>query len=75
MVWHGDGLLRATARPAMAVLGGLTLSITVGNKGNKGNKWNKNLSLSERSEVVVVRASLIYSSLFFNKLIVLLLKG
>ena len=37
MVWHGDGLLRATARPAMAVLGGLTLSITVGNKGNKGN--------------------------------------
>ena len=38
MVWHGDGLLRATARPAMAVLGGLTLSITVGNKGNKGNK-------------------------------------
>ena len=38
MVWHGDGLLRATARPAMAVLGGLTLSITVGNKGNKGNR-------------------------------------
>ena len=37
MVWHGDGLLRATARPAMAVLGGLTLSITVGNKGNKGS--------------------------------------
>ena len=37
MVWHGDGLLRATARPVMAVLGGLTLSITVGNKGNKGN--------------------------------------
>ena len=36
MVWHGDGLLRATARPAMAVLGGLTLSITVGNNGNKG---------------------------------------
>ena len=35
MVCHGDGLLRATARPAMAVLGGLTLSITVGNKGNK----------------------------------------
>ena len=35
MVWHGDGLLRATARPVMAVLGGLTLSITVGNKGNK----------------------------------------
>ena len=34
MVWHGDGLLRATARPVMAVLGGLTLSITVGNKGN-----------------------------------------
>ena len=37
MVWHGDGLLRATARPVMAVLGGLTLSITVGNKGNKGS--------------------------------------
>ena len=35
MAWHGDGLLRATARPAMAVLGGLTLSITTGNKGNK----------------------------------------
>ena len=39
MVWHGDGLLRATARPVMAVLGGLTLSITIGNKGNKGS-WN-----------------------------------
>ena len=39
MVWHGDGLLRATARPATAVLGGLTFSITPGNKGNKGNKW------------------------------------
>ena len=38
MVWHGDGLLRATARPATAVLGGLTFSITPGNKGNKGNK-------------------------------------
>ena len=37
MVWHGDGLLRATARPAMAVFGGLTLSITVGNKGNIGS--------------------------------------
>ena len=35
MVWHGDGFLRATARPAMAVLGGLTFSITPGNKGNK----------------------------------------
>ena len=37
MVWYGDGLLRATARPATAVLGGLTFSITLGNKGNKGN--------------------------------------
>ena len=34
MVWHGDGLLRATTRLATAVLGGLTFSITVGNKGN-----------------------------------------
>ena len=35
MVWHWDGLLRATARPATAVLGGLTFCITPGNKGNK----------------------------------------
>ena len=35
MVWHGDGLLRATTRPATAVLSGLTFSITPGNKGNK----------------------------------------
>ena len=38
MVWHGDGLLQATARLAMAVHGGLTFSITDGNKGNKSNK-------------------------------------
>ena len=38
MVWHGDGLLRATARLATAVLDGLTFSITIGNKGNKVNK-------------------------------------
>ena len=37
MIWHGDGLLRATATPATAVLGGLTFSITLCNKGNKGN--------------------------------------
>ena len=40
MVWHGDGLLRAIARLATAVLGGLTFSITKGNKGN--NKGNSN---------------------------------
>ena len=33
-----------TARPAMAVLGGLTLSITVGNKGNKVIKVIKVIS-------------------------------
>ena len=37
MVWHRDGLLRSTAMPAMTVLGGFTLSITVGINGNKGN--------------------------------------
>ena len=40
MVWHGDGLLWDTARLATAVLGGLTFSITTGNKGNKGNYKN-----------------------------------
>ena len=30
-----NGLLRATARPATTVIGGLTFSITPGNKGNK----------------------------------------
>ncbi len=38
MVWHWDGLLRATTRLATAILGGLTFSITDDNKGNKGNK-------------------------------------
>ena len=47
MVWHGDRLLRATARPATAVLGGLTFSITPGNKGNKG----------VTSEVLITRLS------------------
>ena len=47
MVWHGDGLLRATARPVMAVLGGLTLSITVGNKGNN----NPEMTFDQLNEI------------------------
>ena len=43
LITYNKGTIKvwATARPAMAVLGGLTLSTTVGNKGNKG-PHNKN---------------------------------